>query len=500
MTGAVNAWLVSYRKPTILAHISCPYKAYRTIDTPQETPNNSGTSTPRTQTGDTKHPRPRTGIDHKPTVADRESGALQEEVSETDLGDDNDSPTEIDSDLEPEELVSNHLRLRARLYELQPREVRMTASSKTSKTSKQKPSKNTARTHPPVSAKALKLQKALQKIESDILFDQVEADRQWTEKRNLIEQEESARRRMGLVSSKNSGTTSENDTITALPSKPDGKAPTEAQNLDPTSGESSEGEDGDDMLGELFAALPQSETDSTTGVSGMVTESADGTRTAVRDFGKWTGLSPRRVLEEACRSRDALVRISYRVVSSTSFAVRHEVTIRWSKDQDTVSPSILSWISSQIDGRLMSFTMTSIATSDAVQSEAFISTAALFEIFSSSPREERVHLRLPHVWRELWGEFQAMKKEKVDAKDRDQLRVLRALVREKLDREAEEGVVLTNGFKKRVINGNGKRDEDSDESRPVTPAPGTTHPEYYSKIWTQKCSTPNYKRMLVSSG
>ena len=74
--------------------------------------------------------------------------------------------------------------------------------------------------------------------------------------------------------------------------------------------------------------------------------------------------------------------------------------------------------------------MVSVSTPIALQSESFISTVALFGIFSSSltGKEQKAYLRLPSAWRELWFELSEIQKAKVDEKDRETLRLLRKLV------------------------------------------------------------------------
>jgi ATP-dependent RNA helicase DHX29 len=62
-------------------------------------------------------------------------------------------------------------------------------------------------------------------------------------------------------------------------------------------------DDDEDDIGGLFASLPQNEVDASTGESRTVVNSSDGSQIVIRDFGKTTGISPRRALEEACRSR-----------------------------------------------------------------------------------------------------------------------------------------------------------------------------------------------------
>ena len=61
--------------------------------------------------------------------------------------------------------------------------------------------------------------------------------------------------------------------------------------------------DEDESLSDLFASLPVQETDPTTGKTANVINTSDGVKIYIRDFGKWTGVSPMRALEEACRSR-----------------------------------------------------------------------------------------------------------------------------------------------------------------------------------------------------
>jgi ATP-dependent RNA helicase DHX29 len=61
--------------------------------------------------------------------------------------------------------------------------------------------------------------------------------------------------------------------------------------------------DDDAALADLFASLPVNEVDPITGKSTTVVNSSNGVKVTIRDFGKWTGVSPTRVLEEACRAR-----------------------------------------------------------------------------------------------------------------------------------------------------------------------------------------------------
>jgi ATP-dependent RNA helicase DHX29 len=192
------------------------------------------------------------------------------------------------------------------------------------------------------------------------------------------------------------------------------------------------------------------------------------------------------------------VKISYTLISDTSFSNRHSVRVAWSKAQEnppTSSPFPEIDCTSTL--KSVTITMTSISTPDALQSESYAATMALFLIFSSSAREEKVFLRLPPAWREFWLELASMKKEQTDSVDREAIRGLRNIIREKRDREEEDGIVLTTAFKRRgaLITPN----DTSDESGPEKPGKSSTTPDSLKRIWADKCQSSAYQMMLVST-
>jgi ATP-dependent RNA helicase DHX29 len=139
--------------------------------------------------------------------------------------------------------------------------------------------------------------------------------------------------------------------------------------------------------------------------------------------------------------------------------------------------------------------MTSISTPDAKQSEAYIATVALFLIFGSSTREDKVSLRLPATWRDLWAELAEEKKEKADTIDRDSIRKIRDMVREKKDQELEDGVLLKGAFKGR---GPARVVENGDDQSGEKGARSTLTPDAYQRIWFEKSNTQSFQYMLVS--
>lgn len=137
--------------------------------------------------------------------------------------------------------------------------------------------------------------------------------------------------------------------------------------------------------------------------------------------------------------------------------------------------------------------MVSISCPTAAQSEAFISTVALFLVFASPSKEEKAHLRLPPTWRDLWKEMSQMKKEQDDAKERQVLRELRDMVaeHESLGQNvSEEEKDSGSGVSKREDAA--AKSQDSASGVTVTPSGGI------QAIWTSKMSSHTYQQMLTS--
>jgi ATP-dependent RNA helicase DHX29 len=139
--------------------------------------------------------------------------------------------------------------------------------------------------------------------------------------------------------------------------------------------------------------------------------------------------------------------------------------------------------------------MVSISTPDPKQSESYIATIALFLIFGSSAREDKVFLRLPATWRDLWTECAEKKKEKTDGADRASIRRFRDMVRKKRDQEEEDGVLIHGAFRNRGT----PRGAENNENGVDKSSKSILTPEAYQKIWAEKSSSPSYQTMLVSS-
>jgi ATP-dependent RNA helicase DHX29 len=157
----------------------------------------------------------------------------------------------------------------------------------TKKQSKGAKAKKGSSNRPPQSPAARKLLSQLQQIASDALFDEYEAEAQWPARRNQIAQDMATRRQ------------EQSDQPAALQEEEKVKVAIEVEVPKSAMVDGpDENEDEADLLGGMFTAVPDvlepRQAESETVVSENVT---------LRDFGKSSGLTPRRLLEEAVRSR-----------------------------------------------------------------------------------------------------------------------------------------------------------------------------------------------------
>ena len=193
-----------------------------------------------------------------------------------------------DSDIEPDNLVPEYISAKKRLLELE---------------------RNLAPPNSEDFDKDLAIAKSearLRRIESDVLFDKFLAEQQWKKERVVVEKEIATAKKQTKEPEKKETVQEEGHEKNSS----DGDINDEAQRIAAEILAENDDEDDDD-IGGLFASLPQNEVDETTGKTQTVVTSSDGSKFVIRDFGKWTGVSPRRILEEACRSRFVGVQLGY---------------------------------------------------------------------------------------------------------------------------------------------------------------------------------------------
>lgn len=183
--------------------------------------------------------------------------------------------SELDSDMEPDELVSKYLSIKSKIFDIDPGFFQLQKSSKGRKLAE----KNLS---PP---KSIKLQTQLTKIERDMLFEQRTADQLWEERYLLLVKESVARRKLGLERSK------ESPTILNNPSEKD------TARTDPLAKNGTDEDVENDILGGMFMEI-EGETSSGT------SQTNKASTTILRDFGDPKATQhPRKVLEELVRAR-----------------------------------------------------------------------------------------------------------------------------------------------------------------------------------------------------
>ena len=135
--------------------------------------------------------------------------------------------------------------------------------------------------------------------------------------------------------------------------------------------------------------------------------------------------------------------------------------------------------------------MVFIACPDATQSEAYISTCALFVVFASSPKEDKAYLRLPSTWRDYWTELLLYKQEHDDAKDRAVLRELGGMIDEhncQIEESNNQSISLETS----------KHSAPEPGATRLPGSPAVTVPEEMQSLWSSKASTTSYKNSLKS--
>lgn len=196
--------------------------------------------------------------------------------------------SDLDSDLEPDQLVSTYIKIKGRLFEIDPEAIESKPHKrpKGAKGLDKKASKGQSPT-------VRKLLSQLQQLESDALFDQVEADIQWPVKRNNIAQARAAQRREQDI------TRDGNSEQPAPQNSAPGSTTSKNQESPPVVSDPHPDEDDTSMLGDMFAAVP----DNIAPTDEVANARTSIEKVTLRDFGKQSGITPRRTLEEVVRAR-----------------------------------------------------------------------------------------------------------------------------------------------------------------------------------------------------
>ncbi|KAL1902052.1 hypothetical protein Cpir12675_000158 [Ceratocystis pirilliformis] len=404
------------------------------------------------------------------------------------------------SDIEPEDLAPQYLETKTKIFQMEH------------SLSGQKKDLNSQTPASDVDTITLdKLKAKLARIQNDVLFDKfakIEADRQWHAKKVMMEKEIAAAKQaqakattevMRSTAQKNRKEKEAENPVGVVeagiekPTEPENDSDKLAREAERMAAEIiAEAEDENNMeLGDLFSSLPQMETGED-GKSTLVSKDSNGKTVTIHDFGEPTGTNPISILTTLCRSRNSQ-EVKTVLISESPFAVRHLVAITWSKPQDLTTEIVIPEVSVYHSSELTEFSMTTIAAPNKAQSQAFIAVAAMYYLTLNQPKEQKSrYLQLSPQWKEVWDEWELQRKQKIDAIDRECLRNLRDLVKQKQTRDLEDGVILQKAFRGRVAARKQGDGESANTDRSAIPVADS---DAICKIWADKTSTPKFRAM-----
>ena len=136
--------------------------------------------------------------------------------------------------------------------------------------------------------------------------------------------------------------------------------------------------------------------------------------------------------------------------------------------------------------------MQTIATPTAVQSEAYISTITLFALSAGEAKDEKVFLRLPAVWRDLWSELLEKRRVEVATTDRCSLKKIRTIINECTTPGEDDNDELRLTIRRKLDADDGTAQE-SYASNLIQHTP-----EQLQSDWEKKTSTQRYHAMLCA--
>lgn len=271
-----------------------------------------------------------------------------------------------------------------------------------------------------VKGRVLRIQKRLKAIEADPLFDEYEAEVAWREQISQVFAEIQAENSLIEPTRKeDSGSTDHENNV-------HGKASLSIAQDDHRN-HAQEQQEPEIIFGDMFSAPERYKLS-----QDPSSEPEPGTDIRVVDFGKWSGLNPRRVLEETCRIRDKKSRVQLSLVSKTTYSNRYKMVIIWSVPQsyDPWLMSLPKTLRTKFLPQLVEIEMQQIATPTPLQSEAYVSTVALFALCLTTPGQQKMSLRMPPVWRDVWQELAYARQEAVQTAEKEEIRYVKQLIEE----------------------------------------------------------------------
>lgn len=190
--------------------------------------------------------------------------------------------SESEDDTEPEELVKKYISLQSRIFKICPDGCSRVESRESSKHKINRSGETTK-----LSPELARLYRKIEKIQSDVLFDQSEALAQWVQIRSQLAKDSAERNKYQL----DQDCHAEKSAVIRSSSR----------NID-----NDKAHDEDEltfMFGDMFTSSLETSTAPRANSTSSLGNNNDGKTVTIRDFGEWTGVNPRRVFENSCKSR-----------------------------------------------------------------------------------------------------------------------------------------------------------------------------------------------------
>jgi len=201
--------------------------------------------------------------------------------------------------------------------------------------------------------------------------------------------------------------------------------------------------------------------------------------------------------------RDVNSKIRFEVIQGTSISARSKLTITWSPISElssvgvgvspvtpTLDPGARPPVIISILGSLcITFSMASIAAMSKDQADGFIATYALFKLCGK--KDEKIYLRLPSIWRELW--FELLNESQLES-ERQEREVLRNL--ERTLKIENLGLSRPNDLaekKARVAKAAGPKEQGTATG---VVGPGSMASDAIKKDWFYRTNRSGYQQML----
>ncbi|KAI1626591.1 adenosinetriphosphatase [Exophiala viscosa] len=317
-----------------------------------------------------------------------------------------------------------------------------------------------------------RLKERLQKLRRDPLFDEYVAESAWNtilleiqeQYQHLLRIEASRRREQG-----------QEDRADVHEAPVDSNAPID----DRQHGEA----DGEALLGGMFEDTDQA----------TANEQSTNAQQQIKvlDFGKWTGVSPRKLLDDICKSHDTKSRLRVQTLQNTSHSARHSVSISWSSDtlpEEHAADALPTEVSAQVAPHVWTLQMVNTSAASSAQSEAYICTLAIFLISTLGGKEQKPTARLPTVWRDVVKDLTDVKQRLVNEEHRETLRRLRTVLHDAQERlQAEQGQTVPRASTQIIT---------TDRRRTKHSVPARLDPSQISREWTSRQLRPSFQQML----